>query len=373
MDNENPRLAKEYQGGSQIDILKVLYDEFDLEELAYSMSENGYFDEEPIVVVPNNLPKSFKIEKYTDVNELQEALEELMRSQKIVFTVIEGNRRTATAKLLLDSNLRKKLEIEEDFPSPKDKATESDLKIIPAIFYTNRNEISPYLGVRHIAGILKWEAYAKAVYISYRIEEENRRFRNIDKSIKEIQRQIADRSDSIKRQYMCYKLVEQAENDLGFDTNEIKRRFSLITVALNSKSIRDYIGVASYKDVDFDKPLIGKKKYESLENLLIWIFGNGKGIEPILTDSRRITNTLAHVLSDSEATEYLIKFRNLQEAYERSGGEKVFLRKKINDAIRNIQNALNVAYKYKKEHDLKKSVEECLMAAEELNNVFRSK
>jgi hypothetical protein len=49
LDPENPRLPKEAQGKSEGELLEVLFRRFNLEELAYSMAENGYFDEEPLV------------------------------------------------------------------------------------------------------------------------------------------------------------------------------------------------------------------------------------------------------------------------------------------------------------------------------------
>jgi hypothetical protein len=56
------------------------------------MAEIGYFDEEPLAAVPNDLPKKLRpnpgepaSEKYLDF--LQDA----------EFTVVEGNRRLATA------------------------------------------------------------------------------------------------------------------------------------------------------------------------------------------------------------------------------------------------------------------------------------
>lgn len=369
LDPENPRLAKENEESTQLDLLQVLYNEFDIEELAYSMSENGYFDEEPIVVVPKKLPKDFKLSK--DIEEQQKELQELVNSGKIRFTVVEGNRRTATLKLLLDSELRKKVKASSDFPKPANASVEADLKIIPAIFYPDRDDISAYLGVRHIAGLLKWEAYAKAVFLANRIEEGIKKKKSVEESIKEVQRQTADRSDVIKKQYLCYKVLKEAEDDLSFDITGIKNRFSLITVALNSPSIRDFIGVESYKAVNFSKPrVVPKNKLERLEKLLTWIYGNGKDKSAILTDSRKITSRLAPILADEEATEYLLKYENLEDAYERSGGEKKFLMKKINDATKNLKNALSLAYKYKTE-DVVSIIDECIAAAEELKRMVK--
>lgn len=326
LDDRNPRLAEEYQGGTQFDILSVL-NGFDLGEIAYSMAENGYFDEEPIVVMPRNLPKTFKWSD--DTNQTQADLDNLIRQDKnIRFIVIEGNRRIATAKLLTDKALRDRIKIrKDDFPIPKKDAAE-DLMMIPAIVYKSREDMSPYLGVRHIMGVLRWEAYAKAKYIATRIEVERGKGRSIEESITEVQRTVGDRTDVIKRQYMFYKVFEQARDDVNFNTEVIIDRFSLITVALNSPSIRSFIGVPSYKEARFNRSLVPNNKLRNFEILLGWIFGKGKGSPPILTDSRMITSRLAPILADREAREYLLQYGNIEEAYERSGGEKEFVKKK---------------------------------------------
>lgn len=366
LDNENPRLAKEYQGATQIDIFKVLLEHFNLEEIAFSMAENGYFEEEPIVVVPRNLPKSFKASDYKTVSQLQDALEEIILEKNIKFIVVEGNRRTATAKILTTPELRSKLKVKDSFPKPKNEDIENDLKVIPCIFYDKREDISPYLGVRHIAGILRWEAYAKAKYIASRIEEKVSGGVSVETAIEEVQREIGDRTDVIKKQYMCYKIVEQAQEDIGFDIIKITKKFSLIYVALNSPAIREYIEVPRYKEVDLSKSLVPTKKLKNLEQLLTWIYGNEKtGGQPVLTDSRKISSTLAPVLADVDATDYLIRHNNLEEAFERSGGELTFLMKRLGRAERIMRNALSIAFNYKTE-EVRDMAKSCLTAASEL-------
>lgn len=351
LDPENPRMAKDGEGDSQFGLLKILYEEFDIEELAYSMAENGYFDEEPLVVVPQNLPKNFDFTK--DVDEQEREIQKLVDEKKVKFTVVKGNRRTATLKILTDATLRSKLKIGSDFPKPASGEIKDDLKIIPAIVYQKRDDISPYLGVRHIAGLLKWEAYAKAVFLADRIESGVSKSKTIEESIKDVQRQTADRSDVIKKQYLCYKVLKEAESDLSFDVENVKDRFSLVTVALNSPSIREFIGVESYKKVDFSKRIVSTKKLENLEKLLTWIYGNGKDKTAILTDSRKITNRLAPILADESATEYLLKYENLEDAYARIGGEKALVEKELWKA----QRALRKANSSVKKVDKKEIVE----------------
>ncbi|MFH0991444.1 MAG: hypothetical protein V1799_15665 [bacterium] len=367
LDNQNPRLPDDYQGGSQLDIMQVLFREFDLEELAYSMAENGYFDEEPIVVVPKKISWNLDLISDYSVEEMELKLNKLIADNKITFTVVEGNRRTATAKLLVADEWKQRIKVGADFPTPRNKEVLNDLLSLPSICYSNRNEVSPYLGVRHIAGIMKWDAFAKARYISTMIEAEaDGKKKNIETGVREVQRQIGDRSDTIKRQYLYYKILKQAQDETSFDIRPVTKRFSLITLALNYPSIREFIGVSSYKDIDVTKYLVPPKKINNLETLLTWIYGNGKDKQPILTDSRNISKLLAPVLADREATEYLINHGNLTEAYERSGGDKIFLKKKLNDAARNLSNALTVAYKYRKEKEVLSLIDNCSKTLNEL-------
>jgi hypothetical protein len=369
LDDGNPRLAKQKDLTTQFDLIKTLYEEYDLEEIALSMSENGYFDEEPIIVIPKNPPADLF---EGDVDSVQKKIGELIKANSTEFIVVEGNRRIGTAKILLDSDIRTRLKIRQDgFPKVKNDAVAEDLKFIPAIVYSNREDIGPYLGVRHITGLLKWDAYAKAAYIAQTVEEKIRKGSSVDESIKTVQQQVADRSDVIKKQYLCYKIMKEAEDDLGFETKNIKNKFSLLTVALNSPAIRLFVGSPTYKEANFGGRIIPIEKIEQLRHLLTWIYGDGKK-EPILSDSRRITKELAPVLGSKEATEYLIKNNNLEEAYERSEGERNYIVRKINTASNNIKFSLSFAWKYKNDKEVHDSVKECSNAISELQKMITS-
>jgi len=371
LDIENPRLAKQRDSVTEFDIIKTLYDEYDLEELAMSMSENGYFDEEPVILVPKVLPTGFKISDNPDIAQGQ--LQKLISDNEIEFTVVEGNRRTATAKILIDQTLRTKLKIRDGaFPHPKNNDVLEDLYELPAIIYTDRIQVAPYLGVRHITGLLKWDAFAKAAYIANNIELEVASGKSLPDSIKKIQQQIADRSDVIRKQYLCYRVMKEAEEDLSFDTKKVKNKFSLITVALNSPAIRHYIGSPSYKEVNFQSRIVPISKLENLRNLFTWIYGDGKK-EPILSDSRRITSELAPVLASPQAIEHLLKNNSLEEAYQRSEGERDYIIRKVNIASSNIQYALGFAYKYKEDEELQTSANDCSKAIIELIKMISEK
>jgi hypothetical protein len=370
LDPKNPRLAEKDKEATPADLIKTLYSDFDLEDLAYSMVENGYFDEEPVVVIPSSPPDGFELP--TTAKDQEAYIQGLIEKKTIRFFVVEGNRRVATIKLLIDPTSRKYVRTSAGFPSVTSEELKNELSVIPAIFYPDRTGISAYLGVRHIAGLLKWDAYAKAVFLATQIDLQVADGKSYGESIKETQRQTADRSDAIRRQYLYYRVLREAEEDANFETKPVKERFSLMAVALNSPSIRNYIGMPSYKEANFDSRLVPEKRVGHLVQLLTWIYGDGKDNSPILTDSRKITSRLAPVLEDQAATEYLIKYGNLEDAYERSGGEKNFVLKKISGATKSLQNALSFVYKYKKETEVVEAVDECFLAAEQLKNTLKN-
>lgn len=366
LDAENPRLAKQREAVEDIDILRTLYTEYDLEELAMSMTANGYFDEEPIIVVPKSLPEGYEIDENKSPDEIQEELKSFIESGNICFIVVEGNRRIGTAKILTSEEIRNTLNIRGAvFSTPDNPAIVDDLQTIPAIVYSDRNKVSPYLGVRHISGLLKWDAYAKAAYIAQNIEQNVQEGASYAKSIAKLQSHLPDRSDIIKKQYLCYRVLAEAEQKLQYDTAEIKDRFSLITVALNSPAIRSYIGVPSYRDADFDHDIVPNDYIEKLHDVLTWIYGTGD-IEPILTDSRLITSRLAPVLANPAATTYLKSNNNLNDAYERSDGEKNYVLKKLANVSRDIRFAIRYVETFKTDEQYLRAVDENLSLILEL-------
>lgn len=356
LDPLNPRIVPYTNGEkslSQIDLTSVLYEHFDTQMVAMSLVANGYFDEEPIIVVPSKVPKDFSFEKFENVDSIAKEIDRLIQSGEILFTVVEGNRRVCTIKLLTDENLREKIRVEKSYPILANPDAKDDLKKIPCIIYENREKVSTYLGVRHIAGLLKWEAFAKAAYINETIEKEIKGGKEDNEAIKNVQDIVGDRSDTIRKQYVAYKLFLEARDDLGFDVKPLIENFSLVTVFYNSPGIREYIKVAPYSKVNLKGRIVPADALENFQNVLTWIFGNSKtGEKPVLTDSRKITSQLSYVVNSDTAREYLIKYKDLEGAFEHTNGEKEYLKKTLQRAARAIQTSLQFAFKFKKDEDL---------------------
>lgn len=347
LDPLNPRLPEDIQNKEEEEICYALYRFFDIEELAYSMAENGYFDEEPLVAIPYTLPTEFH---NVSGNELMHNVEyiKFIKNPATQFIVVEGNRRLSTIKLLLSDELKKRLKITL-IPEIKDNIIQ-DISNLPVIIYPNRTEVLPYLGVRHISGIKKWEPYAKARYIAHMV--------NSGYSMSDVQTIIADRSNSARKFYLCYKLVEQVnnENDFYYDFN--KNEFSYLLLSVGQNSIKEFLGIPQkYNDVNFDSP-VPKSNSTNLKLFFSWLYGDNQN-EKVLKDSRDITNFLTHVVSEPLSLHHLKETRDLQGAYERSGGEEQLLNSYISKANINLEKSLQFIHRHKGSEVLEAELKKC--------------
>lgn len=355
LDSQNPRLPEEAQGKSQQELLNVLYKEFFLDELADSMAENGYFDEEPLVAVPYRLPGDLE-----DVDPNSEGFRDYIVRDSTELIVVEGNRRLATAKLLLDLGLREKFRIRH-WPSLSEQIAD-DLKILPVIVYLRRREVIPYLGVWHIVGVQKWDSYAKARYVVQLIES--------GLSIKQVKAQFGDKRDSVTPSYVGYRLLEQVENEFDFDTRQAKRDFSLLLLAIGQGKIKRFLGLPrKLSEVNPDEP-VATERLENLRSLVSWVFGDGKKA-PVIHESRDITNYLSHIVESQTAVFYLESTRDLMGAFDQSAGEENMLLKYLVDANSKLEKALSVVHRHRVP-DVLLEIEKCEQTVKTLLKIVRS-
>lgn len=323
LDKNNPRLPFNIQGKSEPELIKFIKRAYYLEELAQSMSVNGYLDEEPLVAIPNNLPDAFN-----DLSEAElknnDAYQEFIRDKGTLFTVVEGNRRLSTVKLLLNGGFTNFEFSSED--------VKDDLRVLPVIIYPNKESVLTYLGVRHINPVRKWGAYEKARYIAQMIEQH-------DISIDEVQKRIGDTSNSARKTYTCYRLIEFMEDEFSYNSDDAKENFSFLMLATGQGAIKRYIGLPDkWNTIDFDN-IIDTQNNEKLKRLFRWIYGDGVK-KPVISESRDITNKLSPVLNNPESTKYLEEYQDLEGAYERSGGDDLLLNNYFANVLKNLDKAL---------------------------------
>ncbi len=343
LDSANPRLPEEIQGKPEPELRKHLYERFDLEEIADPMGKNGYFDEEPLVAIPIKLPaglapqpgklESAKYLKFLDTAE---------------FTVVEGNRRLATAQILRTQELRRELKA-RSWPEIS-AAVDDDLAVLPVIIYPTRKEVLPYLGVRHITGNRKWDSYAKARYIAEMIREGH--------SVDDIEKEVGDRTQSVRKNAIAYHMLREAQEELEWNIDTAKKDFSLMLLAIGQRNIKVFLGwsntlpdtnqVKTLKlaEVSLDAP-VPESHLENLKHLLSWLYGEGSKVKPVISESRDITDYLSAVVASPRAVEFLNETRNLVESFDLTDGEEVMLRKLLRVANTKLDKALGVAHRHK--------------------------
>jgi hypothetical protein len=341
LDSENPRLPEESQKKDEKQLLRILYEQFSIDELAQSMSKNGYFDEEPLIATPLGLPKDLRKQSSTKANSQYKAF---IENKKTEFMVVEGNRRLATAILLLDPKARKETRVASDFPEISREVAD-DLSILPVIVYPHRDEVVPYLGVRHIIGIEKWDPYAKARYLAKMIES--------GMTVEQVQAQIGDTQNAVLKSYVCYRLLEQAKDELDFNTKNAKNDFSLLMVALSQRGIKQFLNLPTkLSRVNFTSPVM-EDRLKNLEEVLVYVFGDGRR-QRVINDSRQIS-MLGHVLADTEATVYLRQSHSLFEAYERTDGEEQMVLKYLGEANRKMETVIGIAHRHRTDEVIEKA------------------
>ncbi len=342
LDPANPRLPEEVQGRKEDELMQHLYDHFDLDEIATSMAQNGYFDEEPLVAVPNHLPTPLQVAPGQPVTS-----EYLAFLGEAEFTVVEGNRRLATARILRDPSVRAKIRV-RSWPEINTEVMH-DLGELPVIIYPTRKEVLPYLGVRHITGNKKWDSYAKARYISLMLDQ--------GYTVGDIEREVGDRSQGVLKNAISYNVLQQARTELDLDISRAKEDFSYMLLAIGQRNIKAFLGwtkpapkdavkILLLDEVSLDSP-IPDTHLQNLQDFLSWIYGEGSKVLPVIKESRDITSYLSHVVASEKAVEYLRRTRDLREAYDLTDGEEAMVRNLLGTANTKLEKVLGVIHRHK--------------------------
>ena len=303
-DSQNPRLA-EYgitQTAKEDDVISILWDAMDIKELVQSIAASGYFEHEPLIVAEEDGKK----------------------------VVIEGNRRLAAVKALLDPKLSKKKGW--DVPTLR-RAEFKKLESLPVKIST-RKELWRYIGFKHVNGPAKWSSYAKAKYIA----DIHRKYRI---SLEDIAGQIGDRHKTVQRLYRGLMVIEQAERQGVYDRdNRFRRRFAFSHLYTGL----DYDGVSKFlslKSVDAEtKTPVPKKAVRRLGELCVWLYGDKKENKPPVVESQNPhLRQLNEVLKSREAVAALRAGKELTVAFELSRLPADVFEEALLKSKRELQNA----------------------------------
>jgi len=290
-DPANPRLV-EYVGDgkpTQDNLLRVLWQKMAVDELAMSIAACGYFDYEPLFVAEEN--------------------------GKLL--VIEGNRRLAAVRLLLDKQAREALRA-TDLPKITTSRAQS-LQSLPVI-RTSRNQVWQLLGVKHVNGPAKWGSYAKAHYIAQVHGE-------FGVPLDEIASQIGDKHQTVQRLYRALMVIEQAEEKGVFKReNCYKAHFSFSHLYTGL----DYEGIAAFvqlrEESSESRAPVPASRLGALGELCTWMYGDkALDVRPQVESQNPHLRQLNEVVTSKKAIASLRAGLPLSIALEVSyGDERVF-------------------------------------------------
>ena len=301
-DPNNPRLAEFDVVEREADIIKLLWDTMDVQELVLSIAASGYFKHEPVIVAKENGRN----------------------------VVIEGNRRLAAVKLLLQPNIGKKLNAK--IPEIT-KERRQALREIPAL-PSSREGAWRYLGFKHVNGPEKWGSYAKSKYIADV-------HRDYNVPLDDIARQIGDTHSTVRRLYRGLMVIEQAERMGAYDRSDRWRghfAFSHLYVGLQSSGISTFLDLRPASDED-EEPVPAHKKNE-LRELLVWMYGSKSEQKPPVVQSQNPhLRQLDDVLANAEALAVMRAGAELSVAFEVSRPSSNLFEEALVGAKRNLEKA----------------------------------
>ncbi len=250
LDPHNFRLPPEMQGAPQEDLLVFFVKNYDPEEIAWSLAENGYWEEEPLLTIATPSDGEHRV-------------------------VIEGNRRLAALKLLNDAEARQLTGRVEFWNELAALATDHDLSVVPTRNYTDRSGLLEYLGFRHVSGLMSWSADAKARFIYSLVEEHGYDFARAGKV-------IGSRSDTIRRNYIAWAAIEQAKR-AGVDVEPAVLHFGVYYRALQNPRTRAFLHLDGWIDgTQESRTPLQADGPERLGELLSYVFGP----ERVIKESR---------------------------------------------------------------------------------------
>ena len=301
-DIQNPRLA-EFELGkspSESEVVDILWTSMDVREVMLSIAASGYFPHEPLIVT--------------------------QEGGKTV--VIEGNRRLAAVKILLNPSLIKAANI----PIISDEAKEA-LRQIPTIEST-REAAWQYIGFKHVNGPAKWSSYAKSQYIA-------KVHRDFGVGLGDIAKQIGDTHKTVQRLFRGMMVIEQAERWKVFDREDRWRghfSFSHLYTGLDYSGISEFLRLSP--EADEDPEPIPEDKKEELRELCLWLFGSKKNeARPVVQSQNPDLRRLDRVVANGEAVAALRAGSELSVAFEISRPSSNVFGESVHAAKRNLEKA----------------------------------
>lgn len=289
LDVDNPRFGGlSNEARDQADVLDHIVNTFGVDDLLSSLSVNGYFEAEPLVV----------------------------RETKEGLVVAEGNRRLAACLMLSgDDRAYRQREKAASFIKAWEQRGRPSLDPVPVIVFSgdgSKRELLSYLGVRHISSSKSWDSFAKAAWVADVVEQHGL-------PVRDIAIMIGDQHRTIERLLQGFYLVNQLVDKGEFRPSDSLRSgrgsvtdypFSWVYTILGYAATQRYLEIAG--GVAKPDPLEGSNLKKG-GVLMRAMFGDKRaGRNSAVNDSRQL-GTLASMLVNPETLTLLEQGKNVDE------------------------------------------------------------
>ena len=293
LDIENPRFGLT-EAEDQQEAIEILAKKANLREIWDSVLIKGFEPFEPLVAFPSE-------GKYV---------------------VVEGNRRLAAVKSLIEPQLliNAKITVPE-LPNRGKVAT--SLELLPVNVVLHREDADDYIGFKHINGPQSWDALAKARFAVRLFEKLEVTDENDDNRIKILSKRLGDGRQLILRSLVAFKIIEQAIALEMLDETEIHSNsldFSHLYTMLPNSDVREYLGLGADPLNELsviDRP-IPEDHQSELRYMVRWLFGD-KEHDPIIKRQGSDRPRLQKVLASKDATETLEMTNDFERAIDEAG------------------------------------------------------
>jgi hypothetical protein len=203
------------------------------------------------------------------------------------YLVLEGNRRTAALKWLLEDHAAG--------VTVQAPILES-LQKVPVVIADNPNDAAFYeslMGVRHVSGIREWGAYQRAKLVVALKDKHGL-------SSAEVADRLGMTAHEVNRRFRAYKALEQMQNDDSYSQYAKPELYLIFHEAVSLTSVKEWLGWQSDKD-EFTNQTTLEQFYELISPRED---DSGRIKEPKIASYAQVRE-LRHVLAHPEAKRIL--------------------------------------------------------------------
>lgn len=281
LDPDNPRIPESMRIDSTTELATLLEMGFDAYPVAQSIAELGFFNAEPLIVIPSMVEPD-------------------------AWVVAEGNRRLTALLGLADQTIRAGFAEPDRWEVLATKRHISMDMLVPVVMHSSRETTHAEIARVHVVGKLPWRPYMQAKYIAARVAE--------GRTIGEVADLIGIPKSNAANLYRDQAVLAQAAT-LGMETSQIERAFSLLTVAMGNTKLREHVGAPLGSRMEYDTEPIPADKVAELNEVIQWIFGDEDN-EAVISDSRQISQ-LGNVVANEIGLASLRHGESLEEAKQK--------------------------------------------------------